>query len=144
RSQDFAAARDAYQRLASDFANHYYAMLAREQLRRPEIQNAVPGTPGARDLPGDLKFPEPKPVPAETTLPTQARIERSRLLRAAGLSDLADSELRFGSRTDGQAALLAVEMAGAADAPHQAMRIMKNMSPGYLNLPVAGSPRKFW
>ena len=148
QEKDFDAARAAYQRLATDFENHYYAMLAREQLRRPEIKTAAPraaaGKPVAREFPGGLKVSEAKPVPAETTLPTQSRIERSRLLRAAGLSDLADSELRFGSNTDGQASLLAMEMAGAADAPHQAMRIMKSMSPGYLNLPVAGAPRKFW
>src|ERR1039457_2261781 len=28
--------------------------------------------------------------------------------------------------------------------PHQAMRIMKNSSPDYLNLPVPAAPRQFW
>ena len=38
---------------------------------------------------------------------TNVRIERSRLLRTAGLIDMADAELRFGARNDGQPALLA-------------------------------------
>jgi soluble lytic murein transglycosylase len=72
------------------------------------------------------------------------RIERARLLRTAGLADLADSELRFGSRTDGQPALLGIEMAEAADFPHQAMRIMKSMGGDYLSLTIDQAPRKFW
>jgi len=89
-------------------------------------------------------MPDPKPVPSQATPETDARIGRSRLLRSAGLSDLADSELRFGARTGAQPALLAMEMAGAADAPHQAMRIMKRMAPEYLNLNLEEAPRKFW
>jgi soluble lytic murein transglycosylase len=52
--------------------------------------------------------------------------------------------LRYGSRTDGQPALLAMEIASSADAPHQAMRVMKGMAPEYLGLPVPAAPRKFW
>jgi soluble lytic murein transglycosylase len=37
-----------------------------------------------------------------------------------------------------------MELAASADAPHQAMRIMKSTSPEYLNLPVPAAPRKFW
>jgi soluble lytic murein transglycosylase len=71
-------------------------------------------------------------------------MERSRLLRSAGLPDLADAELRFGARTDGQSALLAMEMAGAADAPYQGLRAMKSLNSDYLNLPLASAPEKFW
>src|ERR1035441_551379 len=35
-------------------------------------------------------------------------------------------------------------MAGAADAPHLAMHIMKGMAPEYLSLPFSAAPRKFW
>jgi len=37
-----------------------------------------------------------------------------------------------------------MELAESADAPHQAMRIMKSNSPEYLSLPVPSAPRKFW
>jgi soluble lytic murein transglycosylase len=143
QENDFAAARACYQRLLQAFENHYYATLTRERLRRPEIVVAAPSAETARFL-AAVTFPESKPVPAQTTSATTVRIERSRLLRTAGLGDLADSELRFGARTDGQPPLLAMEMAGAAAAPHQAMRIMKSMAPEYLNLALAQAPRKYW
>jgi soluble lytic murein transglycosylase len=72
------------------------------------------------------------------------RIERARLLRTAGLDNLADSELRFGARSGEQATLLAMELAGAAGAPHQALHIMKAMTPDYLGLPLDGASRRFW
>jgi len=37
-----------------------------------------------------------------------------------------------------------MEMAGAAEVPHQAMRIMKGMASEYLSLPFSAAPRKFW
>ncbi len=151
---DIAAARTAYQLLAKSFENHYYAMLAGERLRSGEIAGvakagvAKTGVAKDRSKPAaqwlaSLKFPAAQPVPAEGAA-TAARIERSRLLRTAGLDDLADSELRFGARTDGQPALLAMELAGAADAPHRAMRMMKSLTPDYLNLAVRDAPRKYW
>jgi soluble lytic murein transglycosylase len=143
RENDFAAARTCYQRLPQAFENHYYAMLARERLRSPEVAGAAPSAETARFL-AAVTFPKPEPVPAQSTSATTARIERSRLLRTAGLGDLADSELRFGARTDGQPPLLAMEMAGAAAAPHQAMRIMKSLAPEYLSLALDQAPRRFW
>jgi soluble lytic murein transglycosylase len=92
----------------------------------------------------DLKFADPKPVASAATRATSLRIERSRLLRTAGLADLADSELRFGSRSDGQPALLGIEMAEGVDSPHQALRIMKSMGGDYLSLNIDQAPRKFW
>jgi soluble lytic murein transglycosylase len=146
------AARAAYQLLLQAFENTYYATLARGRLRGPEMQRAAgslatgaldTGAPAAQWL-ASLKFLGARPVPAEGSPATGARIRRSRLLRTAGLADLADSELRFGARTDGQASLLAMESAAAADAPHRAMRIMKTMTPDYLSLPVRSAPRQFW
>ena len=143
QESDFAAARTCYQRFPQAFENHYYATLARARLRTPQIAGAAPSAETARFL-AAVTFPQPKPVPAQTAAATTARIERSRLLRTAGLAELADSELRFGARTDGQPPLLAIEMAGAAAAPHQAMRIMKSLAPEYLNLALNQAPRRFW
>ncbi len=143
QANDWGAARACYQRLSSVFENHYYAMLARARLQQSPIATAPPSVETGQFLAG-LALPAPKPVPQRSIPATEVRIDRSRLLRAAGLSDLADAELRFGSRTGGQAQLLAMESAGAADAPHQAMRIMKSMAPEYLNLPLNEAPRRFW
>ncbi|MBZ5625436.1 MAG: transglycosylase SLT domain-containing protein [Acidobacteriia bacterium] len=139
---DFGSARACYQRLSQSFQNHYYAMLARDRLARPEV-TAGSEADVAKFL-ADLKIAEAKPVTPESTRATSLRIERSRLLRAAGLADFADSELRFGSRTDGQPALLGMEMAEAADFPHQAMRIMKSLAGDYLGLTIGQAPRKYW
>ena len=145
RSGDVAGARACYQKLAAAFENHYYAMLARERLKAtPATAAAAAATGEIAQFVAGIRFSAPAPVATETAAATQTRIERSRLLRAAGLNDLADAELRFGMRTDGQPALLAMELADSAEAPHQAMRIMKSTSPEYLNLPVPAAPRKFW
>ncbi|MGD0499951.1 MAG: lytic transglycosylase domain-containing protein [Bryobacteraceae bacterium] len=143
RDGDFGAARAAYQSLSHAFQNTYYAILARERMGRSEIAGAARSEKAAAFLAG-LALPAAQPVPAEATRATSARVARSRLLRTAGLGDLADSELRFGARTDGQPSLLAMEAAGSAGAPRDAMRLMKNMAPEYLTLPVDDAPRKFW
>jgi soluble lytic murein transglycosylase len=143
RAGDAAGARACYQRLATAYENHYYAMLARGRLQGAPQAGRAPQTEIAQFVTG-IRFPVATPIPAGATAATGARIERSRLLRDAGLSDLADSELRFGSRTDGQPALLAIELAAAAEAPHQAMRVLKGMTPEYLGLPVPAAPRRFW
>ena len=141
--REFGEARAYYDRLSKTFENHYYAMLARERLQRTEIQRAVPSAKALQFL-ATLALPVARPIATAPTRATTVRIERSRLLRTAGLGDLADSELRFGARTDGQPSLLGMEMASAADAPNQAMRIMKGMSPEYMELPLESSPRRYW
>jgi len=142
RSGDSAGGRACYQRLAAAFENHYYAMLARERLKSVPAAGAAPAE--VTQFLAGIRLPAASPVATAAVAATEERIERSRLLRAAGLSDLADGELRFGMRTDGQPAILAMELADAAEAPHQAMRIMKNNSPEYLSLRVPDAPRKFW
>jgi peptidoglycan lytic transglycosylase len=142
RTGDVAGARACYQKLAAAFENHYYAMLARERLKA-----VPPGGAASAEITqfvAAIRLATAAPVATQTAAATQARIERARLLRSAGLNDLADSELRFGMRTDGQPALLAMELAESADAPYQAMRIMKSNSPEYLNLPMPAAPRKYW
>jgi soluble lytic murein transglycosylase len=142
RSGDGAGARACYQKLASALENHYYAMLARERLKTLAPSAAATGE--MAQFVAGIRFAAPAAVATEMAAPTQARIVRSRLLRSVGLNDLADGELRFGMRTDGQRALLGMELAASAEAPHQAMRIMKSTAGEYLNLPVPAAPRKFW
>ena len=145
RSGDVAGARACYQKLSSALENYYYAMLARERLKTAAVAAASTGTAGEiAQFVAAVRLSAPPPAVTETAAATQMRIERSRLLRTAGLNDLADAELRFGMRTDGQAALLAIELAASADAPYQALQIMKSTSPEYLSLPVPAAPRKFW
>ena len=118
QENDLGLAKACYRRLADVYQNHYYAMLARDRLQRPEVRNAEVPASAVKFL-AEIRSPQPKAIPTEGTRETNTRIERSRLLRTAGLDDLADAELRFGARTDGQPALLGMEIAGAADAPHR-------------------------
>jgi soluble lytic murein transglycosylase len=143
RKKNAAPARACYQRLADGFPNSYYAMLARGRLLTSEMQKAGAADETVKFL-AALKLPQPKPVPTDSTAATGLRIERSRLLREAGLADLGDAELRFAARTDAQPALVAMEMAGAADAPYLGVKIMKSLTPDYLTLPVPDAPREFW
>jgi soluble lytic murein transglycosylase len=145
-SGDRSAARACYQRLAGSLENHYYAMLARDRLRAPEISGApLPAAnTGTAQFVASIKLGGAPPVPTDPTAATASRIERSRILRSAGLDDLADSELRYGSRNDGQPAVLAMEMASSAPAPYLGLKIMKAMNTDYLSLPIAAAPRQFW
>lgn len=143
QQNDFPSARACFERLAAAFQNYYYGVLAADRLRQSDV-SAVTASKSMADFLASIRLPSASPPPTASARSTTVRIERSRALRAAGLNDLADSELRFGARTDGQAPLLGMEMASAADNPHLAMRAMKSLSPDYLTLPLNAAPRKFW
>jgi soluble lytic murein transglycosylase len=140
---DPGSAKVYYQRLAIAFENYYYAVLARQRLTIPEIA-AAPPTQQAAEFSSTLVFPQAQPPATAPTASTTARIERSRVLRQAGLNDVADGELRFGARTDAQPALIAMEMADAADSAFQGLRAMKSLVPDYLGLSLGSAPRSFW
>ena len=126
--RDVASARACYQRLVRTWENHYYATLSRERLAA--TRDMAAGTPSMEitQFLANVVVPAAQPVQRQPTAETSLRIERSRLLRNAGLADLADSELRFGARHGGQSPLLGMEMAGAADSPHLGLHVMKGMA----------------
>jgi len=142
-AQDPGGARACYDSLTRRLQNTYYGIQARDRLAVPPLAGAAPAPEVEKFLSG-LDFSAAKPVPTSGSHTTSVRIDRSRLLRRAGLADLADSELRFGARVDGEAPLLAMEIATNAPAPHVGMRAMKVMSPEYLGLSVEQAPRKYW
>lgn len=143
QNRDFGAAKTCYQRIGTAFENYYYALLARDRLRDPQVAGATVTQQASEFLSG-ITFPQAKPLPSAPTAATNARIDRSRLLRGAGLNDLADAELRFGARTDGQPALLAMEIATSADSSYLGLRAMKSLVPDYLGLSIDSTPRQFW
>ena len=137
---DAGAARACYTRLTEVYPNQFYAVLARERLAEPRIRAATPAAPFL----AAVAFPQRTPPEMSQTPLTAARVERSRLLRQAGLGDFADSELRFAARNDGQPVLAAMEMAGAAESSFLALRAMKGYGGDYLNLPLDAAPRQYW
>ena len=141
--KDFGAARLYYERVMTGMEGYYYAAQARERLRAAEVRNAT-GAPQTAAFLAGVILPKAEPLPARATAATELRIARSRILRSAGLADLADEELRFGARTDGQPVLLALAGAAEEEAPYRGMRLMKAMAPDYLNLRLTEAPRRFW
>lgn len=140
---DTASARAFYRRLDRAFPNTYYGLLARTRLALPELRASASALDAEQFL-ATLSLPEAKPVSVEPLSTATTRIGRSRLLRDAGLNDLADAELRFAARNGVQPVVLAMEMAASADASYQAIRAMKAFSGDYLDLALGGAPRQFW
>jgi soluble lytic murein transglycosylase len=143
---DFGAARVYYERLRTDFPNQYYGVLARDRLKAAAIAQAAPSQQASALL-ASMKFPHPGDPHMNPSSVTQARIARARLLASAGLDDLADSELRFGAKSDGQTQITAVEMARMAlerDEPNQAIRMIKNYAAGYLWFPLDSTTEALW
>jgi soluble lytic murein transglycosylase len=144
---DLGTARAYYEKLDKAFPNYYYAMLARERLTLQAISGATPAADALQFLNGLQLTPRhPSESFVATTITTE-RIDRSHLLASAGLDDLAENELRFGAKTDGQPQILAVELAELAnrrDAPDQAIRYIKRFASGYLSYSLDNAPDKFW
>jgi soluble lytic murein transglycosylase len=143
-SSDFSAARAYYAKILSLYPNFYYAVRARERMADPKLVGAEPSATVVHSLNG-LPFPERRvPVGQQLSSNTKLRIERAHLLITAGLQDLAEGELRFGARNDGQPQLLAMELARTASAPYIGLRYMKSFAPDYLSTPFDQMPRAFW
>ncbi|HEX8984856.1 MAG TPA: transglycosylase SLT domain-containing protein [Bryobacteraceae bacterium] len=140
-------AKSYYSEIGARFPNHYYADLAERRLADPAVFGARESTE-VRAFLNNVVWPVRRPERKfEPTAVTQLRIERARLLESAGLPDLAESELRYGARQEDQPHLLAVRLAhmpGRYDAPHRALRLMKNLVPGYLSIPLEDAPPSFW
>lgn len=125
------AARTYYERIEREFPNYYYAMLVRQRLGTSPLQTVSDRR--ALDL-----------TPNATA---QFRLERARLLTAAGLDDLADVELRFGARIEDQPNVLAMALGRYAtlrEMPERALRYMKRYTPGYLQMPLDSAPIDYW
>jgi len=148
RKNDNAAARACYEKLVALFPNTYYAVVARERMKNPSLQAATPN-PEMLSFLSSVAWPAreefPSFIPAELA---QSRINRSQLLDLAGLTDLAEGELKFGARNDGEQpnvyAYHLAKLASAHDAPDQALRYVKTYAPGYLYMPLDQAPADFW
>jgi peptidoglycan lytic transglycosylase len=140
----FGEAKAYYQRLSAQYPHYFYAVLGRERITG-KVVATMPDEDAVMWLSG-IAWPAHRDLSASAPNPaTQQRIDRARLLTDADLTDFAESELRFGAKTETeQPQLLALELAAAADSPFRAMRVMKSMSGDYLSLPFANASPKFW
>src|SRR5262249_14895487 len=143
-AKDFRAARGYYDKIAERYPGYYYATLAGERLPQPAVPGALPAESFIAFLNTVNSPSRSTPESYEPTAATKRRIERYRLLAEGGLTKLAEAELRFGARTDAQPALLAIEMARGAAAPHQGLRNMKSLVTDYFTIAPATAPGLFW
>jgi soluble lytic murein transglycosylase len=144
---DRAAARGYFEELNSAYPNYYYAVLARARLTDAGIAKADP-SPEVKQFLTGIHFSARRRSDSFAATPaTKVRIDRARLLESAGLDDLAESELRFGAKTDAQPQVIAVELAELAnrrDQPDIGIRAIKRLAPSYLFLPIEPGNEKFW
>jgi len=140
-----AEARAYYERVSEQFPHYFYATLARERLADPKLA-AVKADPTVETWLDGIAWPEHRDFTSvEPNAATRLRIDRGRLLMAAGLPDVADAELRFGAKTDNeQPHLLAIELARSMPTPFHALRIMKSFMGDYLSIPFENAPLRFW
>ncbi len=148
RKNELAAARACYSELIARFPNTYFAVVAHERLKDP-------GMPAANSDPAMLTFLRSVNWPPRPEFPSftpgataQKRIYRAQLLELTGLTDLAEGELKFGARKDGeQENVYAYQLAKSAasrNAPDQALRYIKAYVPNYLFMPLDQAPAAFW
>ena len=143
-AKDFRLARGYFDKITERYPGYYYGILARERLEQANLARAVPSEQAAAFL-NTIQFPARySPETYDPTAATTRRIERFRLLSEAGLTKLAEAELRFGARTDGQPYLLAMELARSAGAPHQGLRNMKSLVSDYFSIAPDAAPERFW
>ena len=140
----FPQARAYYDKVSAQYPHYFYGVLARQRTT-DKVAATMPDDDTVMWL-ASVEWPAHRDFSAtEPNAPTEQRIERARLLKDAGLPDVAETELRFGSSTAmEQPQLLAMELAQSADSPFRALRIMKSFSGDYLSLPLNQAPAKFW
>jgi soluble lytic murein transglycosylase len=141
--QDMASARAFYERITQVFSHYYYGLLARSRLAEKGVAGAT-AAPEVTTWLSDISFPVVRKFVEIPDATTTSRIERSRLLRAAGYNDFAENELRFGVRNGAEPHLIAMELASAAETPAESLRLMKSTVQDYLSLAFDSAPMRFW
>jgi soluble lytic murein transglycosylase len=130
-----------YQTVVNRYPNTYYSLIAADRLK----ENAVAIRPNAWLT--KLRHTPPPAIPAQESAAARLRIERARLLLAAGLDTLAETELRFGAKEDQVPIHVAMELAGAlqrAGKVDRGVRTIKGLLPEYLTFPFAAVNERFW
>jgi soluble lytic murein transglycosylase len=142
----YAEARAWYDRASVRFPHYFYGVLSRQRVQDDKKLSAVVPDDTVKQWLDEINWPTHRDVSDSTpNSATRQRLERIRLLLAAGLPDIAESEGRFGAKSNGeQPQLLALELARTAASPFKALRIMKSLTGDYLAVPLDSAPPKFW
>lgn len=155
---DTASARIYYNEIVREYPNHYYTPLARERLTFAAADPAATRLAAARtpethlgqadDFLRTIAFPSRvRARDFQANAVAKARVERARMLAAAGLDDWAEVELRYAAQNEDQPHVIALELAVEAshqDAYPQALRYLKRYASDYLYYPLDSAPADFW
>jgi peptidoglycan lytic transglycosylase len=146
-SQDASSARDYFSEVVREYPNYFYATLARERLA--DLATAAPAaTSSGYEFLRTVAFTtRSRTRNFDPNATARLRLERSRLLAAAGFDEWAEGELRYAAQSEDQPHVMALELASMASrraADDQAIRYLKRYAPDYLYLPVDSAPQEFW
>ncbi len=138
--RDFAKARAWYEKLSSRFRNYYYAELARTRLA------TIPSVPPARDpildrIPANVMSSAYSAVDVPKD---NVRLQKSRLLQNAGMTDFAIKELQAAAEGAGWASIQIARIYQDAGQYHRALQVLKRNLPGYFSMDMQQLPRPYW
>jgi soluble lytic murein transglycosylase len=146
-ANDISSARAYYSEIVREYPNHYYMTVARERLSTM-ANVAFTGPAQGNVFLKQIAFPARSRTRNFDPSPdTIQRVERARMLAAAGLDDWAEIELRYAAQYEDQPHAIALELAGMAsrrDEPQRAIRFLKRYASDYLYLPLDSAPGEFW
>jgi soluble lytic murein transglycosylase len=140
---DLPLARAWYAKVAERYRNYYYGHLATERLAKIGV------SPTARDPLLDTIAPL-APLSAGaglTSIPAEAlRVEKSKLLENAGMTDFAIKELQAsdGGKGANWATLEIARIYNDGGQVHRALRFMKSAVPSYFAIDISVLPRPYW
>ena len=140
----YGDARAYYNAIVQSFPHYYYGVMARERLRQAQVVRATPSPKVTEYLDKLGAFRTDRESVGEPTAVTRSRLARARMLAAAGLGDLAEAELRFGSRQDAQPVFMAIERARMESDSCDALRAIEEIAPAYLSMELNDAPKDFW
>jgi len=146
-SDDPAAARAYYGEIIREYPNYFYTGLARERLAALPATAAAPSAPVSDFLRTVAFNTRARVRNFEPNATAKLRLERARLLAAAGLDDWAETELRFAAQIEDQPHVMGLELATMANRrsqPDKALRYLKRYAPDYLYLRIDSAPDEFW
>ena len=136
-------ARAWYEKLAERYRNYYYGHLAAQRLAKIGV------SPAMHDPLLDAVAPvAPLGAAASlTSMPTDTlRVEKSKLLENAGMTDLAIKELQAsdGGKGANWATLEIARIYRDQGQDHRALRFMKSAVPSYFAIDFSSLPRPYW
>jgi soluble lytic murein transglycosylase len=143
--QDYSAARAFYTRLAAQFPNYYYGLLARERMAQPRSWPPVPRRrPPSSCEP--IAFPPHKcrPVPSQPDAETACASPAPACSNPPDCRTWPRPSCASARANGGQPYLLAMELARTATTPHERLHNIKSAAPDYLSMSLEDAPPAFW